>query len=476
MTSPFPFESMRVFGWLASMLLLGVILRAKIPFFQRFLFPGCFIGGILGLILISFGFVKIAAADLETFAYHFFNIAFISVGLTPGNQGRDEPPQSKEFLKGPLWMALVMGSCFGLQAATGGLLVILFGVFGLKLFPTFGFLVPLGFEEGPGQALSVGKVWEGFGFTDAITIGLTFASIGFLLAFFVGVPLVNRGIRKGLAAHAARDLPGELLTGVMPPYKQTEIAGRLTLHTGNVDSMAFQAALVGMVYLLTFGLIKSLAMVLPADIAEMLWGFFFAFGLVGAILVRLLIRKFGYEYIIDSGIQRRITGWSIDFLMVSTVMAIQLLVVWNYLLPISVLAVVNGCLTTVFIVYLSRGLWSYRLERMAAVYGAVTGTVPCGLLLLRIADPDFKTPVAIEIAVMNVMAIVPVGICLLLVNAPVLWHWGLAATTLAFVGVWGVGLVCIRLLKSWGPPELNKVSGVSVQVSEDSDRTKEERF
>lgn len=41
MASPFSFEPMLVFGWLASMLLIGALLRARIPFFQRFLFPGC---------------------------------------------------------------------------------------------------------------------------------------------------------------------------------------------------------------------------------------------------------------------------------------------------------------------------------------------------------------------------------------------------------------------------------------------------
>ena len=62
-------------------------------------------------------------------------------------------------------MALVEGVTFPLQAVIGGLCVILFGLFGQELFYTFGFFVPLGFTEGPGQALSIGKVWEGFGFT-----------------------------------------------------------------------------------------------------------------------------------------------------------------------------------------------------------------------------------------------------------------------------------------------------------------------
>ena len=35
------------FGWLGVMLLIGIFLRAKIPFIQRFLFPSCLLGGLL---------------------------------------------------------------------------------------------------------------------------------------------------------------------------------------------------------------------------------------------------------------------------------------------------------------------------------------------------------------------------------------------------------------------------------------------
>ena len=453
MASPFSFEPMLVFGWLASMLLIGVLLRARMPFFQRFLFPSCLIGGIAGLILINTRIINIAASDLETFAYHFFNISFISVGLTRSSDQEKSSSRGKAFIKGPAWMALIQGSCFGLQAAVGGLLVIFFGIFGLELFPTFGFLAPLGFEEGPGQALSVGKVWEGFGFAQAATLGLTFAAIGYFFAFFVGVPLVNRGIRKGLAAHGAKDLPRDLLTGIISRDNQTESAGKLALHTSNVDSMAFQAALVGLVYLITYAFVKYSGMLLPPDAAKIMWGFFFVFGLVFAILIRLLIQKFGIEHLIDPGIQRRVTGWSIDFLMVATIMAIQLPVVWEFVLPISVISIANGLLTTGVVVYLGKRLWRYNLERTAAVYGAVTGTVSCGLLLLRIADPDFKTPVAIEIALMNVLSIVPIGGCLLLVNAPVWWNWGVGTTSIVFMGVMAVGLALIRIFKFWGAPK-----------------------
>ena len=451
MTSPFPFESMLVFGWLASMLLFGVFLRARTPFLQRFLFPSCLIGGIAGLILLHVRIIDIAASDLETFAYHFFNISFISVGLTPGNDRQQSSAGGKEFIKGSAWMALIMCSCFGLQASAGGFIVKLFGIFGLNLFPTFGFLAPLGFEEGPGQALSVGKVWEGFGFAQAASLGLTFAAIGYFFAFFVGVPLVNRGIRQGLAAHRTKDMSRDLLTGIISKDKQTESAGKLTLQTGNVDSMAFQAALVGFVYLITYAFVKYIGLLLPPDAARIMWGFFFVFGLVLSASIRLLLQRFGCEHLVDPGIQRRVTGWSIDFLMVATVMAIQLPVVWKFVMPLTAISAVNGLLTTAIVVYLGKRLWNYNLERTAAVFGTVTGTVSCGLLLLRIVDPEFKTPVAVEIAMMNVLAVVPIGACLLLVNAPVWWNWGVGATALVFAGVMTIGLALIRVLKFWDP-------------------------
>ncbi len=334
----------------------------------------------------------------------------------------------------------------------GGLLVIVFGLLGYELFPTFGFLVPLGFEEGPGQALSVGKVWESFGFAHAATIGLTFAAMGFFFSFFVGVPLVNWGIRKGFSAAGPRALTKEVLTGILPKGGPSESAGSLTLHSGNIDTLAFQAALVGLVYIISYGLITSAGMFLPSDAAKILWGFFFIIGLVIAIFIRRLMTSWGWVHLIDPGIQRRVTGWAIDFLIVSTVAAIQLTVVWRYILPIGVLGLVNGLLTTLLVVYLGRRVWAYNLERTAAVYGAVTGTVSSGLLLLRIADPEFETPVAIEIAIMNVFSIVPIGICLMLVNGPVWWNWSVGTTSLVFLGIMFLCLAMLRVLKYWGAP------------------------
>ena len=165
------------------------------------------------------------------------------------------------------------------------------------------------------------------------------------------------------------------------------------------------------------------------------------------------MKRLGAEHLIDPGIQRRITGWSVDFLIVSTVIAIKLTIVWQYILPISAISLVSGALTTLMVVYLGKRIWSYNFERTIAIYGAVTGTVSSGLLLLRIADPDFETPVAVDIALMNVFSIPSIGFYLVLVNGPLWWDWSIGTTLLVFLGLMILALGFIRVLKFWGSPK-----------------------
>jgi ESS family glutamate:Na+ symporter len=447
MDSPFSFDALLVFGFLSIMLILGTLVRAKVTLVQKFLFPSCLIGGVVGSVLINTNLVQIATEQLETFAYHCFNISFISAGLTRDTNPDQSPGKRGKFLKGTLWMALTQGITFPLQALIGGLVVLIFGWLGSDLFVTFGFLAPLGFNEGPGQALSIGKVWEGMGFEHAATIGLTFAAVGFFFAFFVGVPLANWGIRKGLAAGGGGEkLTSDVVLGYLPRTKQGESAGNMQFHPSNIDSLAFQAAVIGLVYVITYFVVDTIGQLVGADTAKMLWGFFFIFGLIIAVLVKFSLDALKIGYLMDAGIQKRITGWSVDFLIVATVPAIQFAVVWQFALPITIICAVNGVLTIFVVLFLGRRLVSENLERIVAIYGTVTGTVSSGLLLLRIVDPEFKTSVTIELAVMNIFVLPIIFGCLLLVNAPLWWGWRLEITLLVFAAIAAVSYLLIRLL------------------------------
>jgi ESS family glutamate:Na+ symporter len=104
-------------------------------------------------------------------------------------------------------------------------------------------------------------------------------------------------------------------------------------------------------------------------------------------------------------------------------------------------------------IYLGKRLWSYNLERTIVIFGTVTGTVSCGLLLLRIVDPDFKTPAVIEIALMNVIMLFPLAGLLVLVNAPVWWNWNLGLTLMAFTAVMVLAGFLMKIFKLLDSPK-----------------------
>lgn len=433
MSSMFSFDMMLIFGALSILLLLGLLLRAKIKFFQNFFVPACIIAGILGLIFREIGvflnLIPEGVLILETTVYHIFNITFISLGLT----SRDKK-YKKSSLKNITNMGFLIASVAALQFIIGGIMILIFNFFGYKLFPTFGFLVAMGFEEGPGQALSIGKTWEGFGFANASSIGLSFATLGFIFAIFIGVPLVSWAIRTGKISISKNEISDSFKKGIFSNSQKREIAGSHTTHPATLDSLSFHFALIGVVYIITFGFLSILESISPSDIAEMYWGFFFIFGLLIAYIIRIIIEKIGIGYLLDRELQGRITGWGVDFLVVAAITAISIKVVISYAIPIFSIAIIVGFLTLLWIYYFGQKLWDkYKFERSAGLYGMETGTVATGLMLIRIIDPEFKTPAATDLALGSFIALPFIFVMINLMNAPILFDWTLELTVIVFV-------------------------------------------
>ncbi len=287
MTAPFSFDLVIAFGVLGVFLLLGVALRAKVGFLQRLIAPSCLVGGVVGLAVINIFPVKLDTEIFEAIVYHLFTLSFISLGLTAfgANVGERKAtgPELKEIVRGAAWGGVLQGVTLSVQALVGIGLYFVFRAFGTELFPTFGLFPPLGFTQGPGQALSIGKVWEGFGFADAATIGLTFASIGFAFAFFVGVPLTGWAIRKLGESGNPSELPEEVLKGYVSKDRIGESAGTQNTHSSNIDALAFQFAVSAAVMLLTYGFVTLLNSFFSETVAKLLWGFTFFFGLQIAV-------------------------------------------------------------------------------------------------------------------------------------------------------------------------------------------------
>jgi ESS family glutamate:Na+ symporter len=98
------------------------------------------------------------------------------------------------------------------------------------------------------------------------------------------------------------------------------------------------------------------------------------------------------ETTIDNGTCNRISGLSVDLTVAASLGAISLVVVQGYWLPITLLVVVGTFLTLVLLpLYCSRLYDDHQFQRMLIIYGVSTGTLPTGLALLRVVDPEFET-------------------------------------------------------------------------------------
>lgn len=449
MKTPFEMNYFLAFGFIGLCIYAGVFLRAKIPFLQRFLVPSCMIGGIIGMVLLNLDLIPLDVSLFHEIAYHFFIISFISIGLTGSGKKKKEKGDNKRVAKGALWMGLMNGASMSSQALLGALLMLLFGVLGMKLPLNFGLFLPLGFTQGPGQALAVGKAWEAGGFTNAITIGLAFAAIGFFFSLFVGIPLINWGIKKGYTKMGKVELPEYFRKGLYGSDEQTESMGTMTTHSGNVDSMAFQCVTVGIVYLLTYTLFYGLEQAV-GQLSSATWGFFFFYGMVVGLLFRLVMNQAGAGHLLDPQTQNRITGFSVDVLLTATLISVKLAVVWEYIIPLTIVALAGGIWTTGMMLYFGRRVDDLGFERMMVQYGCNTGTVSTGLVLLRVVDPNFRTSAALETGLYSIFATPFIlGIMLVILYGP---KWGLNAYQQIgiYAGGFVLALILLKVFKLWG--------------------------
>tara|TARA_B100000131_G_C18013055_1_gene571324 strand:- start:499 stop:984 length:486 start_codon:yes stop_codon:yes gene_type:complete len=157
------------------------------------------------------------------------------------------------------------------------------------------------------------------------------------------------------------------------------------------------------------------------------------------------MNRFGYGDYIDNETQKRITGSSVDLMIVATLMGIQFSLLATYLLPILLVCLTVAFATAMLCFLSGRWLSTVPVERAITLFGCCTGSTGSGLLLLRILDPDLTTIVSRELAYFNV-AVLLVSLHILWMMAPVLPTFGILTICLVYGGTFLVGGVLLRLL------------------------------
>ncbi len=200
---------------------------------------------------------------------------------------------------------------------------------------------------------------------------------------------------------------------------------RVTTEGESLDSFTYHLALILGTYLVSYGILSGISFLLSflgpmgEDLVSSLWGINFIFSMFTANIVRSVISKLGLSYTIDNQTMNRINGLAVDFTVISSLGSISLAAVASYWFPVLLLTLI-GIFITCFILpwYCSRLFDDYKFKRMLLIFGTATGTLPTGLSLLRVVDPDFQSPAAADYVYASGVVFVMVIPLILSVNLP----------------------------------------------------------
>ena len=396
---------------LATALLLGNVLRTKVPFLNKSLLPSALLGGLLLIIFKQFPSCRevINKPMMEIVTYHALGLGFVALALKNNKiESRSTPMKVIE-------TGALTASTYVIQGIVGLVVSILFFYFGKRLFYAAGLLLPMGYGQGPGQALNFGKIFmgwatqQGFDFPGA-DFGLSIAATGFVVGSVVGVIYMNILRRKGILS---RKKIADAQVNTLQDY---ESEGEIP-DAESVDKLSIQICMVLFVYFLVYLFTNwiqgmELGNFGTNTLKPMLWGFNFLIGTLFGILFKNLLKVFkrtklmSREYI-NNYMLNRISGFCFDIMIVAGTAAINFNELGKFVLPFVLIVGLGAVVTFIYVLWISKHLYpNYKYEGFFSMFGMLTGTASNGMILLREIDPKFETPAANNLVLQTLSAIV----------------------------------------------------------------------
>lgn len=318
----------------------------------------------------------------------------------------------------------------------------------------FSSIFPIGYEGGHATARAMQESFELLGFPEGGDLAVTAATVGILCGVVLGSLLVNIGQSRGWTYSSylesqheyeiedpeADRTAGDSKTDIVRPDDELVIEDReipnespssqqvdktkdpkrqqfktwrdraviavdereatafQTISHDAIDSFAINLAFVGLAILLAY-ILKRFLMAIE-ETSEWLseYSFFTGFPLfpivmLMGLLIQLWMDRFSKVSVLDRGTMERIGGISLDFLVLTAIATTNLDVVAESIGPLMVL-LLSGTLSQLFCFFFLAPLMlpNFWFERAIAEAGKSFGTTSIGLLLLRMVDPENKTP------------------------------------------------------------------------------------
>lgn len=396
---------------LATALLLGNVLRTQVPFLRKSLLPSALLGGLLLLVFKAFPGCRemINKPVMEIVTFHALGLGFVALAL------KNNKVESKSSTMKVIETGALTASSYVIQGIVGLLVSIPFFIFGKRLFYSAGLLLPMGYGQGPGQALNFGKIFtqaaadQGLEFAGA-DFGLSIAATGFIVGSVIGVIYMNYLRRKG---RLSAKISTEAQTNKLEDYEgKNEIPD-----AESIDKLSVQICMVLFVYFLVYLFTNWIQGMELGNFGEktlkpMLWGFNFLIGTLFGIAFKNILRIFKKQRImereyINNYMLNRISGFCFDIMIVAGTAAISFDEFGKFVLPFSIICLLGALVTFIYVLWISKHLYpDYKYEGFFSMFGMLTGTASNGMILLREIDPKFETPAANNLVLQTLAAIV----------------------------------------------------------------------
>lgn len=379
-------------------LIIGNVLRTTIPFLKKSLIPSALIGGLLlliaNIICKLFDFELVDKSILQVITYHGLGIGFVAMTLKT-IKAKNKVSKMKVIENG-----VMTGGAYMFQAFVGiGATILMYLLTKNSSNPIYygsGLLLPLGFGQGPGNALTwdvnFSLIVDNSGnqiFTGNGSVGLSIASIGFIVASVFGVLYIN--IFKKKNQIKVREYKYEERK-VVDFESENEIPD-----SESIDKFSIQLGLVFLAYALSFLIMVGLAK-LSNFTNSIAWGLNFIWGVIAATLIKFILNRLNKKKVvkkkyINNYQMDRISGFSFDIMIVAGVAAIEINDIKRYIWPIVILSVLGTIITYFYIRKVTKHCFKgYEHEMFVTNFGTVTGTASNGMILLKEIDPNFVTP------------------------------------------------------------------------------------
>ena len=417
MTSQLLTQLLQALSLLSALLLVGTFLRAKVKLFQSLYLPASVIGGFIGMIISPeilgrFSNYSISQEWIKTYSLlpGILSVpifAAIPLGMFLNNSNDNKKKNIKSLYPSKVLICFGLFQCAAMtQSAIGYATNMFFSKVNpqLNMYRTFGYELSAGFAGGHGLAASTGKLLESFGIPQyeweiAQGVAMTTATVGLIGGMIFGIIFINIAVRRNktniIKAIKKNNEDKSMEVGYNKDITKQNSLGRETFLSSSIETITFHLAIIfsvcGIAYIV-LNFVKKMNIaglnVLPV------W----TYSMIIMFALNFLIKKLNLTWMIDAKVKAKIMGTLSDFAIVSAITSLPIKAIMNYIAPITVMCILGFIITYLLVFPLGNFFFKkdYSFERAIVSWGTLTGVLTTGMILLKICDPEYKSPALSE--------------------------------------------------------------------------------